>query len=442
MKKTVAILLAFAFGVMLAQAQEDPVKLARQAARALTNYNMDPGSNLEKLDEAKDKINRALQAEQTQGLVSAWQTKGEIYSTIVQREMTLRQLNPTMPLSGDNDALVAFEAFQKAYQLATKKFEKADAAKGIAEVQVYLINIGLMKYEAKMYDKAFYSFDALVKSHDILSAEKLKSYLDDPEQYQNQLYVTALCAQLANFNDEAEAYYMRLYQKGNAQAAVYEGLYQIKTAKGDDESAERILKEGRQKYPTDAGLLFSEINLYLKKGELDALISRLKQAIEQEPNNLSLYITLGSVYDNLYQREAQGKNQEKAAEYFAEAKKYYEKAIEIDPKAADAYYSLGALYYNKAAARTQDLNALPQDDYSAATIKKYQQLQKEIMGLFDEALPYFQKAEALNPNDVNTLIALSEIYARKDELEMSLEFKKRLEVVRGGGKNTEPYFKM
>ncbi|MCS7035574.1 MAG: hypothetical protein RMJ33_05890 [Saprospiraceae bacterium] len=442
MRKTVAILIALAYAITAAQAQEDPVKLSKQAARALTSYNMDPSGSAAKLDEAKTKIDQALNAESVQGMVSAWQTKGEIYSTIVQRDMMMRQINPSAKLSGDNDALAAYEAFEKAYNLATKKFEKSDAAKGIAEIQSYLVNIGLMKYEAQAYDKAYRSFDALVRSHDILKAEKIKSYLDDPEQYQNQLYVTALCGQLAGLNNEAEKYYMRLYEQGNAQAAVYEGLYQIKTAKGEEAVAERILKEGRQKYPNDGALLFAEINLYLKKGELDGLITRLKQAIEQEPNNLSLFITLGSVYDNLYQREAQAKNNAKATEYFNEAKKYYEKAIEIDPKSNDAYYSLGALYYNKAAARTQDLNALPQDDYSAATIKKYQQMQKEIMALFDEALPYFQKSESLDPNDTNTLIALSEIYARKDDLEKANEFKKRLEVVRGGGKNAQSYFKM
>lgn len=243
-------------------------------------------------------------------------------------------------------------------------------------------------------------------------------------------------------NEEAEKYYMRLYEKGDAPSAVYEGLYQIKSEKGEQEVAERILKEGRRKYPNDSGLLFAEINLSLKKGQLEELITGLKQAMEQEPNNISLYLTMGNVYDNLYQREVQAKKDAKAAEYFAEAKKYYEKALEIDPKSADAYYSLGALYYNKAAARTQELNALPQDDYSAATIKKYQQIQKEIMALFDESLPYFQKSEALNPNDINTLIALSEIYARKDDLEKASEFKKRLDVVRSGGKNPSSYFKL
>ncbi len=439
--KNFVFLMAFIAGAAVLQAQDDPVKLSKQAARALTAFNMDPSGSEEKLQEAKDKIDRAIQAPEVQGLVSAWQTRGEIYSTIIQREMAMRAINPSAPLSGDNDALVAFEAFQKAYELATKKYERSDAAKGISEIQSYLINIGLMKYENKAYDAAYRSFDALIKSHKILSAEKIKSLLDDPAQLQNQLYVAGLCAQLAGMNDEAEQYYMQLYQEGKAEAGVYQGLYEIKAAKGQTEEAEHILREGRQKYPNESGLLFAEINLYLKKGQLEELIGRLKQAMEQEPNNVGLYVTLGSVYDNLYQRELQNKNDQKATEYFAEAKKYYEKAIEIDPKSSDAYYSLGALFYNKAAARTQEINAIPRDDYSAATIKKIQQLQKEVLALFEESLPYFQKAESLDPNDVNTLIALSEIYARKDDLETAGEFRKRLDLVRSGGKNAEPFFK-
>jgi len=67
---------------------------------------------------------------------------------------------------------------------------------------------------------------------------------------------------------------------------------------GDKSGAGSILSEGREKFPNDAGLLFAEINLYLKDGRLNELTARLEQAIEQEPNNVSLYVTLGNVYDN------------------------------------------------------------------------------------------------------------------------------------------------
>lgn len=89
--------------------------------------------------------------------------------------------------------------------------------------------------------------------------------------------------------------------------------------------------------------------------------------------------------------------------------------------------------------RTQEMNALP-DDFSSAGLKKLQTMKDEVMALFDQALPYFQTAESLDPNDMNTLIALNEIYARKED-ELSTEFKKRLDTVKEGGKNTTSHFK-
>ncbi|MEQ1745719.1 MAG: hypothetical protein ABMA02_09855 [Saprospiraceae bacterium] len=441
MKNSFFLLFTFLLATSISHAQEDGPKLAKQAGRALTSYNMDPQGSAAKLDEAKTKVDQAMASPEVQATVSAWQTRGDIYNTILQRDMTMRMINPKATLSGDNDALEAYNAFQKAYDLATKKYEKADAVKGMTEVQGHLINIGVAKFEANEYEKAFRSFEAVLKSHQTLSTEKQKSLLDDAEMRDNQIFYTAYSAQMAKRNADAEKYYGELYKTGNAKAAIYEGLYNLKLEAKDEAAADKILAEGRQKYPNDPTLLFAEINAYLQKGKLEELIGRLKQAIEQEPTNVSLYVTLGSVYDNLYQREVTAKNDAKAAEYFAEAKRNYEKAQSVDPKSGDAHYALGALYYNKAAARTQELNALPQDDYSPATMKKYQQIQKDIMALFDEALPHFQKAENLNPNDTNTLIALSEIFARKDDLETSGELKKRLEVVKGGGKNSEPHFK-
>jgi len=150
-------------------------------------------------------------------------------------------------------------------------------------------------------------------------------------------------------------------------------------------------------------------------------------------------VTLGNAYDNLYQAMLKEKNEEKAIEYFNEAKNYHEQAIAKDPANVDAVYSVGALYYNKAAFRTQEMSALP-EDFSAAGIKRLNDMRNLIMGFFEQALPYFQKAESLAPNDLNTLIALSEIYARKED-ELSIEFKRRLEVVKAGGKNPTPYFR-
>jgi len=151
-------------------------------------------------------------------------------------------------------------------------------------------------------------------------------------------------------------------------------------------------------------------------------------------------VTLGNVYDNLYQREITAKNEAKSKEYFDQAVQNYSEASRIDPKNANALYSMGALYYNKAALLTQELNSLP-EDFSAAGMKKYNGIKEQITGLFDQSLPFLKKAESLDPNDLNTIIALSEIFARKDELELMKEFKSRLDTIKGGGKVSTPYFK-
>ena len=440
MKKVIFSLSGLFLVAHLALAQDDGGKLAKQAGKALTSYNINPTENADKLEEAKQKIDQAMQTAEAQGMSSAWLTRGDIYNTILQRDMAKRTIDPNAQLSGDNDALVAFEGFKNAYENpAVKKYEKSDAVKGILEVQGHLINIGVAKYESGEYEKAFKSFEASLQAHDILLANTQKSVLETNEQYENQLYVTGLAAQLSKRYQDALKYYNMLYSKGTAKAGVYEGIYAVKLETGDEAGAQKILTEGRAKYPDDSGLLFAEINVYLKNGKLNELTDRLKQAIAKEPENINLYVTLGNVYDNLYQMASKDKEEQKANEYFEEAKKYYTQATEKDPKNVDAVYSLGALYYNKAAVRTQEMNALP-DDFSSAGLKKLKAMKDEVMSLFELALPHFQKAESLDPNDMNTLIALNEIYARKED-ELSIEFKKRLDTVKEGGKNATSHFK-
>lgn len=113
------------FIACLAQAQEDGVQLTKSAGKALSSYNIDRANNPAKLDEAKQKIGQALNTPEAQALASAWITKGDIYSTILERDMALRLINPTSPLSGDNDALEAFNAYQKGYELAEKSTKRA-----------------------------------------------------------------------------------------------------------------------------------------------------------------------------------------------------------------------------------------------------------------------------------------------------------------------------
>ena len=123
MKKTLFALSGFLFITLVALAQEDGSNLAKQAGEALTSYHIDPTANAAKLDEAKQKIDQALQLADAQAVAPAWITKGDIYNSLLQRDMAKRLIpgNEKAPLSGDNDALVAFDGYKKGFETPTAK---------------------------------------------------------------------------------------------------------------------------------------------------------------------------------------------------------------------------------------------------------------------------------------------------------------------------------
>jgi tetratricopeptide (TPR) repeat protein len=421
-------LLLFSFSLV---AQQDPAKALKKAARAYSAFNLDPTANAEKLKEAKDMIKVALSSEEVAATSKAWQTQGDIYSTSVGQDLGMILVNPAHQISDVNGAVLANEAFMMAAKKAVKKYETKEALDGLKANINNLSNIGIIQYKAKEYASAFSNFNAVLDAHKAIKEGGAESPLDDKEQYDNAVYLAALGAQGAGETEAASKMFDELAAQDYKDAAVYDGIYKA-NIESNPEKAIAALEKGRKLFPENTSLLFTEINYYLRENRLDELTDKLKTAINQEPDNVTLYSTLGNVYDNLFQRENKAGNAAKEKEYFDLALDYYNQALKIDPNYSDATYSIGALYYNSAAAMTTELIAL-QDDYSKAGIAKYKAKQAEINAIFDQALPYFEKADAANPNDSNTLIALKEIYAKKDDIVKSNEYKARLEALQSEG---------
>ena len=443
MKKLILALTAVLM-VFAVQAQ-DGKKAVRKASSALGAFNLDPTNNRGKLSEAIDFIEEGVADAEASKEAKTFLTKGEIYNEIANQYLIAYQIQDTAALSNlpkvDDPGMVAAQAFLKAYEVAEKKWETRDATSGMAQAQGHLSNSGVMAFQDKQdYNQAYEDFKMVLDLHKILTKEKAETNLKTDDDYLNQLYITGLSAVNANKMPEAKTYFDELYEKKYDKPVIYESLYKIVASdKAKIDEAYAYLEEGRKLFPDDVSLLFAEINHFLQIGKLDALISKLETAIEKEPDNVSLFSTLGNVYDNLYQKALEANDEEAANANFENAMKYYQAAVDKDPKYVDAVYSIGALYYNKAAIMTQDLNKYA-DDYSKEGLKKYEELKAKIFTEFDNALPFFQKAEAMNPSDLNTLIALKEIYARKDDLEKSNVFKDRIERVQGGEAIKDAYF--
>ncbi len=376
MKRLFFISLSFLLSFGVSWAQ-DGKKAFNAAKKAYSQYSLNT-QDFPKLKEAKDNIVAALKTEEMKTEPKAWELMGQIFNETITQYVLAKQTglaNIDELPMEGNPALMASQAFRKTLEMSDKKFMVKSALDGIRSVQGNL----------------------------------------------------------------AKPYFKELYDQSYDKPAVYEAYYKIVADEKSPEEAYEILAKAREKYPEEVSLLFADINHHLKLNKMEVLIGKLEQAIAKEPENVTLYATMGSVYDNLYQKENEAGNEAKSQEYFDKALTYFNKALDIDADNFDAIYSVGVHYYNKAALITTKMNELA-EDYSKEGLKKFDELKAKVFEQFDLSLPYFKRCEKIDPNDMNTLIALKEIYAKKDDLETSDAFKKRLDIVKEGGKNEKSYF--
>ena len=442
MKKAFLSLFTLLLMIGTLSAQESPSKALKAAKSALDKYNLesDDAKKKEKIQLALEKINIAIAgADQfdEKDLPKMWLQAGDIHYEMVQKDINLRVVNPEQPIEYPESAIESYKAYEKALQTASKKYHTSDAIEGLQNVSTSLAMLGNGYLNDKEYEKAFNALKGILDIHEISKGAGKTVVLSTDEEMNDHLFVVAFTAMITDRKDEAKKYFQKLIDAGYDDARIYSNYASI-VMETDEKEAMAILAKGREKYPNDTEILFGEINYYIQKQEFEQLKTKLAEAMEKAPDNPSVPSALGNVYMNLFQKEDKAGNAEKAEEYFNESKKYYNKAIEIDPTMYEAVYSIGSLWYNKAVAVAQKMNALGN---TKAELKQYDELAVLMKEYFNEALPHFKKAEKMNPNDANTLIALKEIYARNDDFNTSNEFKKRLETVQAGGKVESSYFK-
>lgn len=431
MKKSVFILMVafFSAASMFAQAEKD----LKGASKALSKYFLDPAGNEGLLQESLDLLNKAFESDDIKALASSWVTRGKIYNEIANSEFKAKTLDVegTYKIKVADAATQAFEAYSKAYAMAEKKGVKKSILTGLKETENHLNNFAIFAYQDQDYATAFTNFNGTLAAADLLKSVGEVSRLDEEENsYNDQLFFAAISGYYGENKAESKPLFEKLFDMGTDEAVVYDALYTISKEEGNADAI-KYLEAGREKFPDDTSILFAEINHYLTEGKLEQLIEKLKIAIEKEPDNVSVYTTLGSVYDQLQATSLEAGDEAKASEYFDAAFDYYNQAMTKDAGNFEAIYSMGALYYNKAATYVEKLNEYAAD-LTPAGMKKYDATKIEMDGLFEKALPFFKQAEGVKANDPNTLIALKEIYARLNDLEMSNAYKAKYEALGGG----------
>ena len=334
-----------------------------------------------KLDKAKIAIDAATQHEKTMGEAKTWFYRGNIYYDIaISADSNFNNLDPD-PLS------VAWESYKRATELDDKGQYKEDITRFTMAVGEGFYNEGVLNYNEKDYKGAAMAFEKAFLVNESVGKTDTTA-----------LYNAAIAASFAEDDAYSKELFNKVIDMGYSKPDIYASLSEIYKKEGDTVLALNTIKDGRVLFPEDFNLLIAETNIYLATNEKDLAMKDLEQALQFDKTNPTIFFAVATIYDQIGDKE--------------KAEESYKQSLELNPEYFEANYNLGALYVNQAADILTKANDLPLD-----AVKEYEAAKTKADELLAKSLPYLEKALELNPEDVNTLISLKEIYTRLGEME-------------------------
>lgn len=332
-----------------------------------------------KLDEAKKLIDQAVVHEACVNFDKAYFVKGQIYQAIFESPLPdYKKLDP-------NALDVAWEAFQKVIELDVKQKYAKKLETQYRNLIIDYTNKAVEFYNAGDFKNALVAFKKVLEiEHSPIITQGKPAAVDTAV-----IFNAGVAAQRAGELADAEKFYKESLKYDYESARTYAMLANVLKEQGKEEEAVKYLHKGYELYPDDSYMLVELINYYLLGGQPEKAEVYLDAAIKQDPKNASFYRAKGTLYEKIEQP--------------AKAEEMYRKALEIDPKDFLAQYNLGNIKLTEVIDFHKEvLNIVDADKYNKEMEKVYEK--------YAAVIPYFEKAEELNPEEKNTLTTLKELY--------------------------------
>lgn len=360
--------------------------LLAQNNKRTTAYNYMRDGDLAK---ALEYIEPTIEHPKTMDNEKTWRYRGQIFSMIAGSENEeYKNLHP-------EPVKEAARSYKKAMELDEKDSYLEENMQALAVVQ----------QQANFYAGQQFANNEFTKSHQNFElAADLAEDLGVVDTV--AVYNAGLAAERAEMYPEALEQYEKALELGYLDGRMYVFLALMHEKMGNDEEYLQTIQEGREAYPSDTDLIRMELNHYLQNDKFEEAERNLKLALEEDPDDQALHFALGVVYDNLGRVD--------------DAAESYKRAIELDPNYFDALYNLGALYFNRAVELNQEAN-------DAADDAVYQEKREEAAQYFIKAEPFLDRARALEPDDLNTLNSLRQLYAFTNQTEKYNEIKEEID---------------
>ena len=349
------------------------------------------------LDKAKEALDQALANESTSAWFNTYFTKGKLC------QATFKSDNPKFKTLYADPLDEAYTAYEKAIELDPKGGIKKKIITGLVynSLAVDFYNQGSVKFDAKDFPGALKSFESQIK---ITESDKYAGVVDT-----GMYYNAGLAAVNSSKYSDAIKYFEKCAEMKYLGITPYFQMSEAYLQMGDTAKAESTLTGLQAKFPTDKNVTLQLIDLYIKGGKNEEALKYLKIAKEADPTNYTLFYAGGIIFLN------ENKNDEAIVELT--------KSIELKPDVYDTQYGCGAAYINKAADMFKAANDI-------MDVKKYTEAVDQANAVYAKALPYFEKALELKPNDVYTMNNLKELYYRLKQTDKYDAIKAKLDAIK------------
>ncbi len=313
-----------------------------------------------------------------------------------------------------NAFVTAMQSYAKAAEVDPNALSKAEA--GLEKITNYYREAGNILGSIEQYSLAANSY--LLANRSMTSIDKKKGdanllylagYLFTIDGAKNAKSYTAAERQLraalkGGYNkieakdksvpedEKGRVYYYIYYTVMNGPGELTEKrLTELKT----------LLVKAVSQYPKNENIMSGLMNLYATHPEVgtpDEVLATIEKALATNPDNISVWYSRGRVYASM-------KN-------YDECIKSFENVIRLDPKSYNGYFYCGVFSTSKADEYNEVMREktyTKQADYDADF--------KTLCEGYKVALPYFEKALELKPNDLPALEYLKSLYFRVREEE-------------------------
>lgn len=256
-----------------------------------------------------------------------------------------------------------------------------------------LVKYGIYLNEQRDFEGAYKAFKKHIEipELDMMQNEKIQKEMPRDSIYTQYKYYAAIFAVQAQLHEQAIAVLEELKDGDYEAVSVNQFLYQEYVELKDTVKFVATLQDAIARFPQESWFLQNLINYYIFSGQEQAAIDYLAQAIEREPNVAQYHHIKGNLDENQGNYEA--------------ALVDFDNALKLDPTLADAMAGKGRVYYNQAV-KLNEAAAMISDN------KEYKKALEEMNEVFRKALPFFEKAHEMAPEDRNYMQILKGLYYR------------------------------